>query len=256
MSSVQRFVVQDTWDDEDDQELREYLAASDVPTEYLTANQICSLQPETATMVFADTALVQRLLGGRGIVDTYPAALQPFYKRSIRRGLLDELRPELPYFVKMTGSDKSFVARVVRTAEEAIACANAAGSHEVYVSETRDFVSEHRLFIGPGRVWGTAEYSEWMIGHRLTNADASSEPLIVEEAALPTPFVEQVAAAAADLGFIVVDVGLTKQGDWCVVEANPPFALSSYDLSIGTYVDYCVAAWQHLVVATATVVGA
>ena len=71
--------------------------------------------------------------------------------------------------------------------------------------------------------------------------------MTVEEAALPAGFVEEVAAAVADLGFVVVDVGLTRDGDWCVVEANPPFALSSYDLDIAVYVDYCVAAWQHLV---------
>ena len=49
------------------------------------------------------------------------------------------------------------------------------------------------------------------------------------------------------LGYVVVDVGCTAEGTWCVVECNPPFALSSYDLAISTYVDYCVAAWQHLV---------
>ena len=247
-AGVKRFVVQDSWEEEDDVELREHLAASGVPTDYLPADEILSLQPEASTMVFADTGLVQRLLGGRGVVDTYPAALQALYKRSIRRGRLDELCPELPYFVKKTGSDKSFTARVVRSVEEAQACANAVGEHVVYVCETRDFVSEHRLFLRAGAVWGTAEYSEWMVGHRLTNADdASPEPLAVVEASPPEQFVEEVAAAAADLGFVVVDVGLTREGDWCVVEANPPFALSSYDLDIGVYVDYCIAAWQHLV---------
>ena len=113
----------------------------------------------------------------------------------------------------------------------------------------RDFVSEHRLFVGPGKVWGAVEYSEWMVGHRMLNADDTSpEALVVEDVrSVPPAFVEEVLRCAAGLGFVVIDVGLTSQGEWCVVEANPPFALSSYDLDIATYVDYCVAAWQHLV---------
>ena len=53
-------------------------------------------------------------------------------------------------------------------------------------------------------------------------------------------------------GFVGVDVGVTRAGRWCVVEATPPFALSSYDLDIGVYVEYCCAAWASLTHSAAT----
>ena len=40
---------------------------------------------------------------------------------------------------------------------------------------------------------------------------------------------QEVAEAARPLGYVVVDVGLTADGRWAVVEANPPFALTSYE---------------------------
>merc|ERR1712206_24643 len=96
------------------------------------------------------------------------------------------------------------------------------------------FVCEHRLFIGDGRVWGTAEYSEHVL----------SEDVIVSSP-IPPEFVEEVLACNT-MGFVVVDVALTRAGVWCVVEVNPPFALTSYGLDICTYVEYCCAAWAHL----------
>jgi len=248
---VERFVVQDSWDDDEDVELREHLAQSGVPVDELPEASIRTLRPHPSTMVFADTQLVQELLGGLGVVDTYPACLQPLYRRDIRSGRLSELQPTLPFFCKATGSDKTFAARVVRTAEEESACASAAADRPVYVCSVVDFVSEHRLFLAPGRVWGMAEYSEYIIGHRMQNADLSEgtadAPLVVRDATPPQALLDDVTRCAAPLGFVVVDVGCTAEGEWCVVECNPPFALSSYDLAIGTYVDYCVAAWQHIV---------
>ena len=80
----------------------------------------------------------------------------------------------------------------------------------------------------------------------------------MEEVEVPAAFVRSVLQLcdSARLGFVVVDVGLTGQGDarpgsWCVVETNPPFALSSYDLEIGLYVEYCCAAWAWIVAARA-----
>ena len=41
------------------------------------------------------------------------------------------------------------------------------GPGNVHVCSVVDFVCEHRLFLAPGRVWGMAEYSEYMIGHNV-----------------------------------------------------------------------------------------
>ena len=71
--------------------------------------------------------------------------------------------------------------------------------------------------------------------------------LRVEEVSVPQGMIDMVSLMSKGLGFIVVDVGLTSDGHWCIVEANPPFALSSYDLDIAIYVEYCCAAWKAIV---------
>jgi hypothetical protein len=47
----------------------------------------------------------------------------------------------------------------------------------------------------------------------------------------------------------VIDVGYTDRDIWCVVEVNPPFALSSYDWPISSYYEYCRAAWHFIALA-------
>lgn len=127
----------------------------------------------------------------------------------------------------------------------------------VYVCEVVHFVAEFRHLLSPSRVWAICEYSEYMIGHRLLNANQSAEgtftTLVVEDVQVPPEFVEQVFAAAVFAAapkdeFCVVDVGLSSStGEWCVVECNPPFALSSYDLDMTIYVSYCTQAWRDMI---------
>ena len=122
-------------------------------------------------------------------------------------------------------------------------------SAQVYACEIRDFVCEHRLFLSNGRLWGIRPYSEYMVAHRLSNAARGEGILEVEETPVPSSFVDVVmdVCEANNMGFVVVDVGLTSGGQWCIIETNPPFALSSYDLDIEVYVEYCCAAWASLI---------
>jgi len=171
MNPPKRFVVQDSWNEEEDQELHHHIGTiQGITVDRLSAAEILKLQPRLDTMIFCDSNLVQKLLGAHQsfVIDTYPRELEPLYKRSIRTLRLDQAQPELPYFVKLVGNNKDFMARVVRTKEEAVVCAAQVGDQLAYVCDTREFVSEHRIFLSPGgTVWGIQEYSEYMVGHRL-----------------------------------------------------------------------------------------
>lgn len=112
-----KYVVQDTWDEEDDQELREYLeklAAEDDMTElaYLNQSDIMELQPKAATVLFVDSKLVQTLLPQPVVVvDTYPEEFQCLYKRRITKTTLRDMQNddiEYPYFIKRQGNDMEF----------------------------------------------------------------------------------------------------------------------------------------------------
>ena len=256
---MKSFVIQDSWNEEDDVELRDHVESlPDATVRYMSESDIlATMSPLSSEIIlFCDSHIVQKLLNRRkAVVPSYPEELSQYYGREIRLQSLSELSGnELPYFVKLAGSDKTTMARVVRTRQEESALQSEleAGAPEqptVYVSSVVDFVSEWRLFLSPDRLWGCQEYSEYMVGHRLMNQDLSDSTVLelchVEQ--VPQEFTDQVRQAARPLGFVVVDVGLTSSGVWSVVECNPPFSLSSYDLPIDIYVDYCVEAWKDMV---------
>lgn len=235
--TVSKFIIQSSWDEPEDEELHEFIKASGIPFQIMDEENLMTMQPLPSVMPFADTSIIQHLVDSRVVPDTYPDCFAPLYRRDISRGCLHDLTAlkQLPLFVKPAAGHKAFDARVVRSAKELEKMAEHAQSEPVYVCEVVEFVCEHRLFLGPGRLWGTGEYSDQVLG----------EEAIVSSSVVPADLVDELLKLNV-LGFVVVDVGQKKDGEWCVVEANPPFALSSYGLDIGIYVEYCCAAWVHL----------
>lgn len=143
---------------------------------------------------------------------------------------------------------------MIHTRDQGVALVDEVGASDdscfVYVAPVVDFSSEHRLFIGKDCIWAVQECSEYTIGHRLTNKAFGAEILSVEDIVLPMEFANEVLDLVVQhkMGFVVVDCGYNPAKDeWCVVEVNPPFALSSYDMDINDYVKYCCKAWAHTV---------
>mmetsp|Transcript_51852 Transcript_51852/g.91098 ORF Transcript_51852/g.91098 Transcript_51852/m.91098 type:complete len:226 (-) Transcript_51852:142-819(-) len=216
-------------------ELHDYIQKSGLPSKIMDEEDLFKICPEPSVMVFADTAIIQKLVDRSVVPDTYPDCFRPLYHRSIVQGIFKDIgSAALPYFVKPAKGHKAFDARVVWTDEDKERVADEASDEPVYVCEAVEFVCEHRLFLGPGRVWGTREYSDHVLGEE-----------VIASTPVPAEFIDQV-TRCNELGFVVVDVGLTKDGMWCIVEANPPFALSSYGLDICVYVEYCCAAWAYV----------
>ena len=254
------FIVQDTWDEEDDIELLEYLHSLPQSVQRLSKDEILKLKknPTPRTMIFCDSYIIQKLLNApdQVIVPSYPSELARFYGRKIILSKLGRVDSGIwPYFVKLAGSDKTTPARVIHSEKDDIELRSEISTETiVYVSDLVDFVSEWRLFLSPDKMWGCQEYSEYIMGHRLLNQNTNtddnstgSKTLVIQDVKhVPENFCDAVREAAKPLGFVVVDVGLTSTGKWCVVECNPPFALSSYELDIEVYVNYCVAAWQDI----------
>lgn len=256
-SSNTKFVVQDTWNEEDDQELRDYLEEQSNDLSYLSKEDILMLpQPSPDTVLFADSSLVQTILQTENrkdvIIDSYPDAFQHLYKRKIIKTALAaaSIATDFPYFVKLQGSNKDFTARIVHSKEDHDGLVEEIGIHTpVYVCDVVDYVAEYRLFLTANDLVAICEYSEYMIGHRLQNHHYNDQsPLVVENVQeVPRDFLNQVLRAHGTLNTCcVVDVGLSSDGKWSVVECNPPFSLSSYGLDMKTYVDYCTHAWKQL----------
>lgn len=234
MDTIISFVIQSTWDDEEDQELLAHVKASKKQLTILDEASIANISPATTRMVFADTLLIQRLFSELDclIPDTYPPEYNPLFKRIIKKTALSALLPtDYPVFVKPTGNGKHFDGRVLKTIKDATLIDD--HDAELYACEVVQFVCEHRLFLGPNKVYGVREYSDNVLDPRLMK----------EGLTVPSQLVSRCLEINGQR-FAVVDVGMTQAGQWCVVEVNPPFALSSYGLEIGVYVAYCVEAWQ------------
>jgi len=213
-------------------------------------------QPSPDTVLFADSSVVQTILLTQKskdvVIDSYPDAFQHLYKRQVAKTTLAAATTamEFPYFVKLQGSNKDFSARIVHSKEDHDALVEEIDVHTpVYICDVVDFVAEFRLFLTTKDLVAICEYSEYMIGHRLQNHHYNDQsPLVVENVQeVPRDFLHQVLRAHGTLNTCcVVDVGLSSNGEWSVVECNPPFSLSSYGLDMKTYVEYCTHAWKQL----------
>lgn len=233
--TITRFVIQSSWDEPEDEELHDFVRGSGVPFALADEDELLAMSPTASTMVFADTSIIQQIVDASVVPDTYSECFNPLYGRKIVREPLVAASCSPPFFVKPAEGHKLFDARMVRTLEAAQRVEADAKGMAVYVCESVQFVSEHRIFLSPGRIWGVREYSEEVLG----------EDDIVAGAGPPQDFLDEVVACNS-IGFVVVDVGLTSTGKWCVVEVNPPFSLSSYGLDIGIYMEYCCAAWAYI----------
>lgn len=228
-------VIQDTWNDFDDQELIDYLITSpDITHQVQSHNDI--LANQLPDVLFADTCTVQQLVNYT--VPTYPSCFVDLYNRSIITVDSTMLQVETsPYFIKPFTNNKSFDAVVVKDKYDiAYIQENCTNNTTVYRSDYVKFVNEYRMFIEKNSVFAMQESSSYVLD---TSTIVSVSP--------PSEFINKVLSSLKDkYPYIVVDIGMTSDRKWCVVEANPPYALSSYDLDVAKYYEYCKRAWGYI----------
>lgn len=243
-----RVVLQDTWDEPEDEELVEYVTAQypEQQRVVLAAEEIQDLTAASILAPFFDTSLVQSILARAGVAydipDCYPDSLCTLFRRNIQTmtaaacfGLAPESeQPILPFFVKPVGQAKTFGQRVETQehVEELLAIIGDDVDQLVYKCALVTFECEFRLFIAEGKLVGCQDASRDLLGH---DAKAQPEPAFLEEV-----------LEANQEPFAVIDVGMQSDQVWCVVEQNPPFSLASYGLPIDQYVSFCQGAWQHI----------
>jgi len=148
---VDHYTVQETWNEEEDQDLREYLKTlPDATVEYKSAAAFLELQINDDLMLFADSSLEQQLLCAQRpialIVESYPPCLDDLYKREIQRKPIATPNPTLPVFVKLQGSNKEFASRIIRTNDEWWTLIESNGTSHAYVCQVVDFDSICRSF--------------------------------------------------------------------------------------------------------------
>jgi hypothetical protein len=93
--TVRKLVVQDTWNEEDDQDLLDLILASKVPYQMCSARDIIESylsdhhDGDPSCMIFANSSMIQQLLKPSLIVNTYlPCFQEQLYRCKICRGIL------------------------------------------------------------------------------------------------------------------------------------------------------------------------
>jgi hypothetical protein len=235
-------VIQNTWTEEDDQELLEYCKKYE--TVILSKEEILKLNINNIKVLFCATKIIQKMITGYIVPDTYEKCFSEFYKRNIQlKSLKDCYNMPMPFFVKPCANDKSFDAMVINKKSDLDYLHSFMSLDKIlYTSSIIKLKNEYRLFIGDKKLYGVANSSEYVMDF----LDLEMKYTKYFNISPPLEFIDGILAANT-IGFCIVDIGLTSDGTWVVVEVNPPFSISSYDFPINEYFDYCSDAWQYVV---------
>ena len=247
---LERFVVvQKEWDEEDDQELHDYLRENHPDYRILSKEEILELDPDSVVALFCDTTIFQQYLCENSMnerFETYPVSLEKFYKRDIKTIKATDLTNvnitgDFNYFVKPVTNDKSFNGTLITSAFERDyvmeKIEESAKTLDVYIYHCEEvkFVNEYRVFVVDGKSLGIADSTEFLIDEKDRR---SVTP--------PDSFVEDV-LENLQYSHCVVDIAMKDNGEWCVIEVNPPYATMSYGFPIEKYFEFCKRSWDYLV---------
>lgn len=162
----------------------------------------------------------------------YPDDLKSFLGREIWESTINEVANQPDkwnVFVKPKESLKKFTGRFIKNTNDLIGCGDISSNTPIWVSEPKDFIAEWRVFIRYGIVVGVRMYKgDWR---------AQYDYKIIENA---------VSAYANAPNGYALDFGLTKDGEFLLVEANDGFSLGNYGLFYIDYAKLLSARWSQL----------
>ena len=237
-------VIQDTWNEEDDIELLNYVADKNLKTKYLSEKEILNTNITNIDVLFCDTDIIQKKIKSELIPNCYPLQFKTLYNRNIQKIKLENLNDiQKPYFVKPFENNKSFDARRIYNDEnhkyllEDLSELNFKENDYLYICTIVEFVNEFRLFIGNNKIYGVVESTDILINSKKS---VSIKP--------PEEFLDKILQLNT-FNFCVIDIGIINfngSHEWSIVEVNPPFALSSYEWPIDSYYKYCKDAFNYL----------
>ena len=236
-------VIQDTWNEDEDIDLLDYISNKKLNAKYLSENEILNTDNSFINVLFCDTDIIQKKIEPIFVPNCYPCEFNSLYNRNIKKIKFKELDAvQKPFFIKPFENDKSFDARKVYDNNynyliQDLKELNFLDDDYFYVCDIVEFINEYRLFIGNSKIYGIAESTDILINSKKA---VSINP--------PKEFLDKILELNT-FNFCVIDVGIINLNGkhiWSIVEVNPPFALSSYDWDIDSYFNYCKDAFHYL----------
>jgi hypothetical protein len=238
-------IIQDTWTEDDDIDLLDYVKKNNIDTKFLSEGEILNTDLSKINVLFSDTDIVQKMINPQCVPNCYPNVFKELYDREIKIvKVKDLLNLDKPFFVKPLENDKSFEAHIIKTNYDIQFMVddfkekNINDDDNVYYSSLVNFVNEYRLFIGHKKLYGMVESTELLIDPSKAKSVVPSQEFINKVLQI-NPY-----------DFCVIDIGCVSDSThdkWSIVEVNPSFALTSYDWNIEKYYKYCEDAWIYYV---------
>lgn len=229
---MSKIIVQDTWKEDNDIELLEYINMNHELI-ILSEDELLEIDNvDNYKCIFCDSDIFQQIfINIYKVYQCYPECFSKLYNRNIQVINSNELnRLQKPFFVKPYSNDKLFDGLIVNTEDEIESIAK---NIKVYISSVSNFVNEYRIFIFNKKIYSIVDSSNFILHYSV------SMPI-------PQDFINEITKVNI-YDFCVIDIGYDKLIEkWSIVEVNPPFSLASYNLDISKYFEFCVNAYLYI----------
>lgn len=147
---------------------------------------------------------------------TYPIELRDYLRRRVSKTTFGELTDDYPYFIKPANDIKKFTGDLIEKKNHLQILKdihNIADDYEVYKCAKVNFITEYRVFVSKGVIYGIKHYKGDFT--KFINVDVVNS-MIKDYQNCPSAY--------------VLDVGLTDTNETLLVEVNDMWAVGSYGL--------------------------
>jgi hypothetical protein len=265
MSNSDIILFQDTWIDSDP-ELYAYLKKREIKCKYADQKIIRDISdPFEFKMIICDANIFQTLFHKNNCSKSmksmksmqsmhfisYPERLKPYIKRSIMqirpKDLLDTNKYPFPYWIKPSDDNQSFDARVVNSLQLRDYVLRRIPDHNkpIYYCDKLELISEFRLFIADHKLYcivNTTNYNR-QLRDGITDTNHIFPDYNVNFEFPPQEYIDEIIAHNT-YPYCVIDIAMSADDNWFLIDVNPPFSVKRHGMSLHTYTEYCMMIWQ------------
>lgn len=235
-----KVLLEDSWEADD---VIQYCKDRNIECVVLSPAEILKRDDFFESVYLCGTDTVRRKLEEKGrldlIPDTYENIYSEFFHRRINKVLFGNIIKELEskdgrkeIFVKPITNDKSFDGKVISCIDDFEMYGESKPNEDtiVYTSEVVKFVSEVRLLIGNGKLYGHGHICK------------AKSDLYLKEMNI------QKLIDLTGNNFRCIDIGMVMKPAyrWMIIEINPPFALDDHQIPLADYMEFCIDACKYI----------
>lgn len=228
-----QFLIQDTWiefDGADD--IINYCLINGSKYEILNENDLLLKTNFFEYIFFCDTNIVYQQLQKNNLTHlcpcTYDKKFNCLFGRNIKEVKLHDVDFDIPIFIKPVMNTKIFSGHIIYDKLQLDSLKIEFGNTCIYTSNVINIIGEYRLLIGNSKLYG----SSYMKGS-------------YDENYLEKMDINKIIDLVGN-SFLCVDIGLLNNGNYIVVEINPPYSLDDYDIEFEQYINFCIDSCNYI----------